>query len=197
MSNIVDFKILSIDLYKIKFKEAVPKFNDEVNSYLQRGYTLHGTTLNTGINWVHHKFIQAVVKYSAIPPGPVIKKYHLLYVAYPSYPCDLDQPLLLLFEKSICDQLHNGYTFHGDMQYLETGRGGTENNYSQAFVQISNPNITTSDIQTELLSHNKALLDLRLEIENQGRIIRKQNELIDKLTNPVKPVVFEANLLDI
>jgi len=191
MSNIVDFKVLSVDLYKIKWREAIPKFDDEVNSYLDKGYTLHGTTLNTGLNWVHHKFIQAVVKYSKNPPGPVIKKYHLLFVAYQHHS---DETYLQLFEKCVCDQIRNGYTLHGDIQYLQTEH---EHTYSQATVQISNPNMTNSVIQKELLTHDKLLLDLRLELEHQGRIIRKQDELIDKLTNPVKPVVPEANLLDI
>jgi hypothetical protein len=191
MTNIVDFKVLGVDLYKINYKEALPKFNDEVNSYLDKGYTLHGTTLNTGLNWVHHKFIQTVVKYSGIPPGPVIKKYNLLYVTYPN---NSDETLLRLFEKSVCDELRNGYTLHGDIQYLQTDHG---HNYSQALVQISNPNITISDIQKELLSHNKLLLHMRLELDNQGRIIRELDALIDELSNPVKPVVPEANLLDI
>lgn len=191
MSNIVDFKVLSVDLYKIKWREAIPKFNDEVNSYLDKGYTLHGTTLNTGLNWVNHKFIQTVVKYSGSPPGPVIKKYNLLFVAYQDHS---DETYLQLFEKCVCDQIRNGYTLHGDIQYLQTEH---EHTYCQATVQISNPNMTISDIQKELLSHNKLLLHMRLELDNQGRIIRELDALIDELSNPVKPVVPEANLLDI
>jgi len=213
MTTIIDFKILTADLYGVNYKEAIQKFNNEVNTYLQKGYTLHGTTLNTGINWVNHKFIQAVVKYSGISPGPIIKNYNLMYV---TYPYNTDNTELRLFEKNICDEIRNGYILHGDIQYLQTNKGGSENNYSQALVKITNPKITIAedlegmhltiakqaeslaDFQEELANHNRAIAEVRLELESQEKIIRRQKRLIEELSSvAVKHTVPEANLLDI
>jgi hypothetical protein len=234
MTTIVDFKILTAGLYGVNYKEAIQKFNNEVNTYLQKGYTLHGTTLNTGINWVNHKFIQAVVKYSGISPGPIIKNYNLMYV---TYPYNTDNMELRLFEKNICDEIRNGYILHGDIQYLETDKCGSENNYSQALIKISTPKVTLTedlegmrltiakqadslaDFQEEVGNHNRAIAEVRLDIESQGKIIRRQKRLIDELTvaldnlkdtnttatnptevnltNTIKPVVPQLDFLDI
>jgi len=213
MNTILDFKILTADLYRVNYKEAIQKFNNEVNTYLQKGYTLHGTTLNTGINWVNHKFIQAVVKYSGISPGPVIKNYNLMYV---TYPYNTDNMELRLFEKNICDEIRNGYILHGDIQYLETDKCGSENNYSQALIKISSSEITPAEdlegmrltiakqaeslanFQEEIVNHYRAIAEVRLELDSQGKIIRRQKRLIDELSSvAVKHTVPEVNLLDI
>ena len=213
MSIIIDFKVINVSLKgSDDTKENMPKFIKEINTYLDKGYTLHGNTIKDGVSAEYQKYAQAVVKYSGPIAGPVIKKYTLQWCYYPEYG---DNAYRSLFERNILDEIRDGYTLHGDLHYVYSSERSTHC-YSQALVKISNPkptiaediesmraNITKhaytlADFQEEVANHNRAIAELRLNLETQTKIIRRQKRLIDELNNTaIKHTVPEANLLDI
>lgn len=237
MTTIVDFKILTCIL-KGGSNEEIPKimqgFDTTVNDHLQKGYTLHGTTVKDGTSAQYQTYSQAVIKYSGSTPGPIIKKYKLKWCYYGAYS---DDNIRIAFERSIIDEIREGYTLHGNLHYTYYDSGHSIHCYSQALVKISQPAVTftedlaamrviiakqadsLADFQEEVANHNRAIAEVRLDLETQGKLIRRQKRLIDELTveldnvrethsaaskptevnltNTIKPVVSELDFLDI
>ena len=237
MNTIVDFKILTCRL-KGDGNEEIPKimqgFDNTVNDHLQKGYSLYGTTVKDGTSAQYQTYSQAVIKYSGSTSGPIIKKYKLQWCYYGAYS---DDNIRIAFERNIIDEIRNGYTLHGNLHYTYYDSGHSTHCYSQALVKISQPVVTftedledmrviiakqadsLADFQEEVANHNRAIAEVRLDLETQGKIIRKQKRLIDELsvaleniretntpaskpaevnlTNTIKPVVPELDFLDI
>jgi len=237
MTTIVDFKILTCRLKGDGNDEIVKimeGFDDTVNDHLQKGYTLHGTTIKDGTSAKYQTYSQAVIKYSGFISDPIIKQYKLQWCYYGAY---TDDNIRIAFERNIIDDIRNGYTLHGNLHYTYYDSGHSTHCYSQALVKISSPKVTLTedlegmrltiakqadslaDFQEEVGNHNRAIAEVRLDLESQGKIIRRQKRLIDELTvaldnlkdtnttatkptevnltNTIKPVVPQLDFLDI
>lgn len=206
MSAIIDFKIINSERMggRDALLKHIPTFNDTINDYLQKGYTLHGTTIKGGQSGDNYTYSQAVIKYAGATPGPVIKNYNLLWHSFDQFGSSYE-PFQSVFEKNILDEIRNGYTLHGDLHYIYCiGRLGASHNFSQALVKISQLTVTFAedlanmraniskqsysldDFKDAVASHNRAISELRLDIDSQTKITQRQKSQLDELINPSK-----------
>jgi len=161
MSDILSYKVLTVDLWDgedfpcssnpsvekhgIKGYERLPGFIEKVNTYIQNGYTLHGTTLNVSNGSItEHRFSQAVVRYINMS-FPIISEYLLIYSTSSGKLRQLTGEIIDRntnhsdFEEKIFHHLQNGWNLFGDLQSCHsktaTSNYNGEHQYSQALVK--------------------------------------------------------------
>jgi hypothetical protein len=135
-SNIEDYSILSTHLegdYKTGTYKNIGDFEDEVNGFLKKGYTLHGPTLINGTTYHDISLTQVVLKYADAKENK-IRSYKLvlgvfyrqLNIPWIHDPCtsEEDSSRRSLFEVTICEDVRNGWSLYGDIQYHKQRGGG-------------------------------------------------------------------------
>lgn len=148
MSDIIDYRVVSTDLYGISrytFEGSMVGFIKSVNALLKRGYSLHGSTKFNG----RYSVTQALVKYSNQPSTPYIDEYKVLYFAVEdSNKHRAGAKPVINFEKDVLDELNNGWTLCSDLEIYRcvehAGMGGireAEVLYAQALVKYRSSEI--------------------------------------------------------
>ena len=146
MSDIIDFKILSTDLYgtcKYNFN-IIPAFVESINSYLNKGYTFHGSTKFNGA----YSVTQVLVKYKNQATKPTIDEYKLICFAVAgSGSATVGAGPVVQFEKDIIDELNNGWSLYFDTEiYRITDPHRCEVHLMQGLVKYKKPEINLLDI---------------------------------------------------
>ena len=130
-SNIEDYRVLN-QLFVgngIVGYKTVDEFAEEINSFLQKGYTLHGTTSIQGHYSGDLSVTQVVIKYSNANENK-ISKYKLVHGEF----ChkfgnqrymngeQQDTANKRLFEMTVGEDLRGGWSLHGDLQCIKMER---------------------------------------------------------------------------
>jgi hypothetical protein len=139
-SNIEDYRVLSIILvgdYQTGTYKNIGEFEDEVNGFLKKGYTLHGPTLINGTWCRNISLTQVVLKYADAKENKIRNYKLVLGVFYKYYEKDsLDSSRRSLFEVTICEDVHNGWSLYGDLQcYKLTSSPRAPLHYIPHFIQ--------------------------------------------------------------
>lgn len=178
-SNIEDYKVLSVQLSCNEEDKSVSKFIVEVNEYLQKGYTLHGTTSIQGTWFGDLSITQVVIKY-VVARGPISKYKVIRGVFYHYYPGGQYDSLVKkdavdrrLFELTVCEDLRNGWSLYGDLQCIKMDK--------------KDPNF----IQALVMNNLESKTDNRFE--ELGARINAQSSYISKLGTRIKMVEFKMD----
>jgi len=148
MPTITDYKVITYDFNSPNvdrsLKEAyegLKQFNEAVGNYLKKGYSLHGPTINSGTNYINHRFSQAVVKYSAPQFGPAVEDYYIVYMACSQY--ENHDIYMRGFEHNIMDMVRDGWILRGDLQYCQYEDRRSGHHYSQTLIKYKSaePNL--------------------------------------------------------
>ena len=145
MSNIIDYKVISTELYAYKYRfDMIPPFIESINSYLKKGYTLHG---NTKFNNTY-SVTQVLIKYSKQYTSTHINEYNLIYMAVEGSGSEtVGAGPVVKFEKDVLDELNNEWSFYSDIQIhriIQSHRN--EVHYMQAFVKYKKSEVNPFDI---------------------------------------------------
>jgi hypothetical protein len=130
-SNIEDYRVLD-QLFVgngIVGYKTVDEFAEEVNGFLQKGYTLHGTTSIQGHYSGDLSVTQVVIKYSNANENK-ISKYKLVHGQFcykfgnQRYMNGEKQDMAdkHLFEMTVSEGLRSGWSLHGDLQFIKMAR---------------------------------------------------------------------------
>ena len=130
-SNIEDYRVLN-QLFVgngIVGYKTVDEFSEEVNSFLQKGYTLHGATSIQGHYYGDLSVTQVVIKYSNANENK-ISKYKLVHGQFyhkfgnQQYMGGEKQDTAnkRLFEMTVGEDLRGGWSLHGDLQFIKMER---------------------------------------------------------------------------
>jgi len=149
MSNISDYKVLFTEFTDgAKMKGDLEKFVKTVNSYLKNGYTLHGSTKGSFVEY--GSCSQVVVKYLKPNTGPIIEKYCVVYGKFQKWGDDNHKIVgLMSFEKIISDSLREGWVLYGDTEYAYKHSDGLNNcfhSHWQTLVKYKQPEVNLLDI---------------------------------------------------
>jgi len=130
-SNIEDYRVLD-QLFVgngIVGYKTVDEFAEEVNGFLQKGYTLHGATSIQGQYNGDLSVTQVVIKYSNINENK-INKYKLVHGQFNDKFGNQqymggekkDTENKRLFEMTVGEDLRSGWSLHGDLQCIKMSR---------------------------------------------------------------------------
>ena len=148
MPAITDYKVITYDFNSLDVKrslkeayEDIKQFTAAVSNYLKKGYTLHGPTINSGTNYMNHRFSQAVVKYSTPQFGPAVDDYYVVYMACSQY--ENHDIYMKGFENNIMDMIRDGWILRGDLQYCQYDDRRSGHHYSQTLIKYkaAEPNL--------------------------------------------------------
>ena len=147
MSDIIDFKVLSTELYgsyKYNFGPSIPAFVDGINCYLKKGYTFHGSTKFND----SYSVTQVLVKYKNQPTKPIIDEYKLIcFPVEGSGSATVGAGPVVQFEKDIIDELNNGWSLYSDTEiYRMKESHRREVHLMQVLVKYKKPEINLLDI---------------------------------------------------
>jgi len=147
-ASIIDYKVVTYDFNTLDVNRSLKegyadlkKFNDAVREFLKKGYTLHGSTINTGTNYINQRFSQALVKYSTPQFGPAVDDYTIIYVACPHY--ENTEMYMKSFENAVMDTIRDGWVLWGDLQYCQYDSQQPRHHYSQTLIKYkaAEPNL--------------------------------------------------------
>jgi hypothetical protein len=155
-SNIEDYRVinriletvLTTDVKRGVYKN-ICEFENEINGFLNTGYTLHGPTLINGTSYYDLNLTQVVIKYSNANKNN-IKHYKLVLGVFSRQlnipwardrhdPCTPEGDSLSRqqFEETIRNDIRNGWSLYGDIHYHKQGCGSsTKTHVPPHFIQV-------------------------------------------------------------